>query len=50
MQFSIGSFFMIEDREQALKEITHVTRTNGFFGIAEPMCRSLLARKYSGKC
>ena len=36
--FSIGSFFMIEDREQALKEITRVTRTNGFFGIAEPMC------------
>lgn len=33
--FSIGSFFMIEDREQALKEITRVTRTNG---IAEPMC------------
>ncbi|MEK3833006.1 MULTISPECIES: class I SAM-dependent methyltransferase [unclassified Paenibacillus] len=36
--FSIGSFFMIEDREQALKEITRITRTNSFFGIAEPMC------------
>ncbi|MUT65931.1 class I SAM-dependent methyltransferase [Paenibacillus sp. NEAU-GSW1] len=36
--FSIGSFFMIEDREQALKEITRVTRANGYFGIAEPMC------------
>ncbi|MGO4183014.1 class I SAM-dependent methyltransferase [Paenibacillus sp. TAF43_2] len=36
--FSIGSFFMIKDREKALKEIIRVTRTNGFFGIAEPMC------------
>ena len=36
--FGIGSFFMIDDREQALKEIIRVTRNNGHIGIAEPMC------------
>lgn len=38
--FGIGSFFMIDDREQALKEIIRVTRKAGHIGIAEPMCTS----------
>jgi ubiquinone/menaquinone biosynthesis C-methylase UbiE len=36
--FGIGSFFMIDEREQALKEIIRVTRKAGHIGIAEPMC------------
>lgn len=36
--YGIGSFFMIDDREQALKEIIRVTRKAGHIGIAEPMC------------
>lgn len=36
--FGIGSFFMIDDREQAWKEIIRVTRKGGYIGIAEPMC------------
>lgn len=36
--FGIGSFFMIDEREQALKEIIRVTRKAGYIGIAEPMC------------
>ncbi|WP_438350656.1 methyltransferase domain-containing protein [Paenibacillus sp. FA6] len=35
---SIGSFFMIEERELALKEIIRVTRKEGYIGIGEPMC------------
>lgn len=37
--FGIGSFFMIDEREQALKEMIRVTRNKGFIGIAEPMSR-----------
>jgi ubiquinone/menaquinone biosynthesis C-methylase UbiE len=38
--FGVGSFFMIENREQAMKEISRVTRKAGRIGIAEPMCTS----------
>lgn len=36
--FAIGSFFMIDEREKALKEMIRVTRKGGHIGIAEPMC------------
>ncbi len=36
--FGIGSFFMIENRKEAMKEMSRVTRKAGRIGIAEPMC------------
>jgi ubiquinone/menaquinone biosynthesis C-methylase UbiE len=38
---AIGAFFMIDERETALKEMIRVTRKEGCIGIAEPMCTQI---------